>query len=85
MAQRAFEELRDLFARKIIEDELVWRELQGRLDAVMVQDRQRLGRRIETLTRQLKEKGGRRAFGRAGRVGGAAVSVGCSHGHAASP
>jgi DNA-directed RNA polymerase subunit beta' len=30
MAQRAFEELRDLFARKIIEDELLWRELHSR-------------------------------------------------------
>jgi hypothetical protein len=36
-------------------------ELGGRLDAVMVSDRQRLGRRIETLNRQLREKGNRRA------------------------
>ena len=30
MAQRALDELRDLFARKIIEDELLWRELTSR-------------------------------------------------------
>jgi len=30
MAQRALDELRDLFARKIIEDELLWRELSAR-------------------------------------------------------
>jgi DNA-directed RNA polymerase subunit beta' len=30
MAQRALDELRDLFARKIIDDELVWRELSAR-------------------------------------------------------
>ncbi len=30
MAQRALDELRDLFARKIIEDELLWRELSSR-------------------------------------------------------
>jgi DNA-directed RNA polymerase subunit beta' len=30
MAQRALDELRDLFARKIIEDELLWRELYAR-------------------------------------------------------
>jgi DNA-directed RNA polymerase subunit beta' len=30
MAQRAFDELQNLFARKIIEDELLWRELHAR-------------------------------------------------------
>jgi DNA-directed RNA polymerase subunit beta' len=30
MAQRALEELRDMFPRKIIEDELLWRELEAR-------------------------------------------------------
>ena len=30
MAQRALDELKNLFARKIIEDEMLWRELQGR-------------------------------------------------------
>src|SRR5918999_1378749 len=30
LARRAFDEFRDLFARKIIEDELVWRQLRDR-------------------------------------------------------
>ncbi len=32
LAKRAFDEFRDLYARKIIEDELLWRELKGRYD-----------------------------------------------------
>jgi DNA-directed RNA polymerase subunit beta' len=32
LAKRAFDEFRDLFARKIIEDELLWRELKIRYD-----------------------------------------------------
>jgi DNA-directed RNA polymerase subunit beta' len=30
LVRRAFEEFRDLFARKIIEDELLWREMADR-------------------------------------------------------
>ena len=58
LAKRAFDEFRDLHARKIIEDELLWRELQDPLRRLLRGRHGRRGHRPADRPDRLRRRGG---------------------------